>query len=62
MNSSLSLSFREQGWLLEREVENKFLSYYQVESAYNKTAQYVPICFYYYSIIRYFLLPMLKRV
>ncbi|XP_078348228.1 hexosaminidase D-like isoform X2 [Oculina patagonica] len=27
----------EQGWLLEREVENKFLSYYQVESAYNKT-------------------------
>jgi len=27
----------QQGWLLEREVENKFLSYYQVESAYNKT-------------------------
>ena len=32
-------SFREQGWLLDREVENKFLSYYQVESAYNKTVQ-----------------------
>lgn len=27
----------EHGWMLDRQVESKFLSYYQVESAYNKT-------------------------
>lgn len=27
----------EQGWALDREVESQFLSYYQMESAYNKT-------------------------
>ncbi|KAJ7384394.1 hypothetical protein OS493_021802 [Desmophyllum pertusum] len=27
----------QQGWMLDREVESKFLSYFQVESAYNKT-------------------------
>lgn len=33
----------EQGWLLDREVQNKFLSYFQVEMAYNRTMKALQI-------------------
>lgn len=33
----------EQSWLLDREVQNKFLSYFQVEMAYNRTMKALQI-------------------
>ena len=35
----LFVPFREQGWVLERQVESKFLSYYHLSSAINRTIQ-----------------------
>ena len=35
----LFVPFRQQGWVLEREVESKFLSYYHLSSAISKTIQ-----------------------
>ena len=35
----LFVPFREQGWVLERDVESKFLSYYHLSSAVNKIIQ-----------------------
>ena len=35
----LFVPFREQGWVLEREIESKFLSYYHLSSAISKTIQ-----------------------
>ena len=48
--SFLFVYYSEQGWILDRQTESKFLSYYQMESAYNKTVQYGLALFLYFSV------------